>query len=451
MGGGPGGYVSALRAAQLGLKTALVEREKLGGVCLNTGCIPSKTLLDTTEIFQRAMEGGKHGIISKGLSLDWTILQKRRAKVVAKLSGGVGHLLKKAGVVVIRGTATIPAPGSVVVGEERLSTRTIVLATGSTPMALPAVPFGNKRVIDSTVALELKEVPQRLAVIGGGAIGLELGSVYHRAGTKVTLFEWEDEILPTMDKELARALRKRLLKGGMQIRTGTGATGVKVGEKGAELSWRSGEEEGVVEVDYVLVAVGRKPSNGGIDLAALGVETDGRGFVLVNEEMETTTKGIYAIGDLVPGPMLAHKASEEGVVAAETISGKRARMEYDHIPTVVYTDPEFAAVGMTEKEANDKGIETRVGVFPLVASGRATALGETEGMTKVVAAREGGEILGVHLLAPHASELIGEAVMAMGFRGDAEDMGILVHAHPTLSESLKEAALAATDMGALHI
>lgn len=450
IGAGPGGYVAALRAARLGLSTAVVEKGALGGVCLNTGCIPSKALLDSTELFWEVREGNAHGVVTSGLELDWTALQKRRGRVVGRLTGGVGLLLKKAGVEVVEGAASVPAPDRVVVGERTLATRNVLLATGSVPVELPHIKFDGEAVISSEEALVLPSPPRRLAVVGGGAIGLELGSVYARAGSSVTVYELTDALVPTMDADVGAGLEKALRRQGLEINTGTTVEGAERTGAGVRVRWRRGEEEGEDEVDRLLVAVGRRPNAGGIDLDALGVRRDGRGFVEVDSGMRTSRPGVWAIGDLVPGPMLAHKASEEGVVAAERMAGMAAEMEYRTVPSVVYTNPEGAGVGLTEAEAAERG-EVAVGRFPLQASGRALAMGHTEGFAKVVADAPTGEILGVHVLAPKGSEIIGEAVLAMGFDGVAGDIGHLVHAHPTLSEALKEAALGATPEGAIHV
>lgn len=451
VGAGPGGYVAALRAAALGLAVTVVEREALGGVCLNTGCIPSKALLDSTEAYWEVREGNTHGVVADGLRLDWTALQKRRARVVGRLTAGVGHLLQKAGVTVVSGVAQVPAPGKVVVAGEELAAAHILLATGSRPVELPHIPFDGERVISSTEALTLSEPPARLGVVGGGAIGLELGSVYARAGSAVKVYELLDRLVPNMDADIGAGLERALAKQGLEIHTSTAVAGAKAHAGGVTVRWRGPDGEGEDEFDQLLVAVGRRPWAGGIDLEALGVATDEAGFVVVDEGMRTSVPGIWAIGDLVPGPMLAHKASEEGVVAAAGVAGQSAAMEYKTVPWVVYTEPEAAGVGMTAAEAEATGMAVKVGQFPLAASGRALAMGRPEGFAKVVAAADGGEILGVHLLAPRASELIGEAGLALGFMGVAGDIGHLAHAHPSLSEALKEAALAATPHGAVHI
>ena len=450
VGAGPGGYVCALRAAQLGLKVAVVEKEKAGGTCLNVGCIPSKALLDSTEIFSEIKENNEHGIETKEAIMNWGTLQKRREGIVNNLTSGVEFLLKKAKIDYFEGCAQVKSRHTVVVGRSNLATKNVVLATGSKPIEIPFLPFDGQKIIDSTQALSQEKIPKDMIVVGGGYIGLEMASVYNRIGTKVTVIEMMDTIVPLMDPDISKQLKKSLKKQGIKFKTSTKVTGCKKTKKNIILNLEKNNKKDKQTAEQVLVAVGRTPNRGGINLEALGVKTNERGFVTIDEKMETSQEGIYAIGDLVPGPMLAHKASEEGVVVAERIAGKHTTFNYELIPSVVYTHPEGASIGRNANELKKAGLEFKTGMFPFSASGRAMAIGCTEGFVKVLADKKTDEILGVHILGPKASELIGEAAMAMGFCGTAEDVGIFIHAHPTLSEALKEASLEASGHGAIH-
>lgn len=450
IGAGPGGYVCALRAAQLGLKVAVVEKKKAGGTCLNVGCIPSKALLDSTEIFSEISPGNEHGIEVSKANINWSTLQSRREKIVTQLTGGVEFLLKKAKVDYYQGFADVKSCYTVVVGRNNLATKNVVLATGSTPVEIPFLPFDGEHVISSTEALNQSNIPKSLIVVGGGYIGLEMASVYSRIGTHVTVIEMMDRIVPLMDTDISKQLQKSLRKQGIKFKTSTKVTDCKKAKNKIILNLEKNKKTSTQEADQVLVAVGRRPNAGGINLNALGVTMDERGFVSVNQNMETSIPGIYAIGDLVPGPMLAHKASEEGVVVAERIAGKQTTLDYSLIPSVVYTHPEGASIGRTADELKKANVEFKTGMFPFSASGRAMAIGCTEGFVKVLADSKTDKVLGVHILGPKASELISEAAMVMGFCGTAEDIGVFIHAHPTLSEALKEAALEASGHGAIH-
>jgi len=459
IGSGPGGYVAAIRAAQLGLSTCLVERfSSLGGTCLNVGCIPSKALLESSELFDRARQGfAQHGILlGQAPTLDLQAMQARKAEVVRALTDGVAGLMKKNKVTVVRGRGRLLGPGRVQVrGEagdpEVLETRAIILATGGQPVDLPFLKRDGVRVLNSTDALGLTEVPGHLVVVGAGAVGLELGSVWRRLGARVTVVELLPQITPFADKQMARVLQRALKAQGMEIRLKTGVTEARVREGGVSLTLKAGAdgEPERLTCDRVLVAVGRRPFMDGLGLAELGVALTESGHVKVDEKLRTSVAGIYAVGDLVPGPALAHKAAEEGVAAAEIIAGGDGHLRHDLVPSVVYTAPELAMVGLTEAQARERGHKVRVGKFLFRANGRAKALGEEDGMVKVVAHADTDRILGVHMVGPRVSELVAEAVVAMAFYGSAEDLARTIHAHPTLTEAVKEAALA-VDGRAIH-
>jgi dihydrolipoamide dehydrogenase len=448
IGGGPGGYVAAIRAAQLGMSVACVDdRGSLGGVCLNVGCIPSKALLDSSELYWLARHRfADHGVQLAGVELDLPAMMSRKTKVVRGLTQGIKGLFKKNGVEWVEGRGSIEAPGRVRVEEDGTSrvveAARVLVATGSAPVELAALPFDGRRVISSTEALALERVPRRLLVIGAGAIGLELGSVWARLGSDVTVVEFLDRIAPAMDRALARQLQKTLEKQGIAFRLGTRATGVAMRDDEVVVALEQGGATTQVAADVVLVAVGRRPLTDGLGLAELGVEIDARGFVVVNAHWETTVPGIFAIGDVVPGPMLAHKAEEEGIACAERMTGRAGHVNYDVIPNVIYTWPELASAGLTEAEAKERGHEVRTGSFPFMANGRARCLGDVDGGVTVVADADTDRVLGVHVLGPRASDLIAEAVVVMEFGGSAEDLARTVHAHPTLPEAMKEAALA---------
>ncbi len=452
IGGGPAGYVAALRAAQLGLDTAVIdERETFGGTCLNVGCIPSKALLESSHRFAGAsQELAGHGVVTGKVRLDLGVMQKRKDEIVSRVTKGVAALLWKGKIKTYTGRARLAGPGQVVVSEKeelRLTAKHIIIATGSVSATLPGIEFDGQRIGTSTEALEYDEVPKHLVVIGAGAIGLELGSVWSRLGAKVTVLEYLDRILPGMDLATAKAAQKVLESQGMTIDLGVRVTGAATTKTGCTIK---ADGRSPLRCSHVLVAVGRKPYTEGLDLDTVGIELDGRGRSPVTEHFATSADGIYAIGDVIQGPMLAHKASDEGVACVERIVTGYGHVNYDAIPSIVYTSPEVAGVGKTEEELKEAGVPYRKGAFPFLASGRAHALGDTTGQVKILAHKETDRILGVHIIGPHAGDLIAEAAVAIEFGASSEDLARACHAHPTLAESLKEAALA-VDGRALHI
>jgi len=452
IGAGPGGYVAAIRAAQLGMRVACVEKEKaLGGTCLNIGCIPSKALLDSSELYWQARRGlAVHGIRASGVELDLAAMMARKDKVVRGLTQGVAGLFKKNRVEWVSGTARLAGPGRVQVGERTLETARVLLATGSEPMPLRGLAFDGERIVTSTEALALAGVPQRMLVIGAGAVGLELGSVWSRLGAQVTVVEFMDEIVPTMDRGMATQLRRALERQGIGFRLETSATAAERTARGVRVTLEAKGQRGDEEADVVLVAIGRRPYLAGLGATEVGVALDERGRVRVNERFETSVPGVFAIGDAIAGPMLAHKAEEEGIAAVELMAGVAGHVNYDAIPSVVYTAPELASVGLSEEEAARRGVAVAVGAFPFMANGRARCLGETDGGVKVLADAKTDRIVGLHILGPRASDLIAEAAVAVEFGASAEDVARSVHAHPTLPEAIKEAALAAGKR-AIHI
>jgi dihydrolipoamide dehydrogenase len=457
IGAGPGGYVAAIRAAQLGLRTACIEKyESLGGTCLNVGCIPSKALLDSSEHFDNARHTfAAHGIKAE-VSLDLPTMLARKDGVVKELTRGVAGLFKKNKVDRVLGTARIVSATEVEVtgaGEpQRLATKRILIATGSKPAGLPGIAFDGQRIIHSTEALTLPEVPGRLLVIGAGAIGLELGSVWRRLGAEVTVLEYMDRIVPLMDAGCGKLLLRALEKQGMKFRFGVSAKSARVegGKVHVEVAPAAGGETTTEVADVLLVAVGRRPNTQGLGLEALGIALDAKGRIPVDAHWQTSVAGIYAIGDVIAGPMLAHKAEEEGVAVAEHMAGLPGHVAYDCIPNVVYTWPEFASVGLTEEEAKAQGRAVNVGTFPFLANGRAKAMGEKDGQVKILADAATDRIVGAHIIGPRASDLIAELVVAMEFGASAEDVARSVHAHPTLPEAVKEAAMAVAKR-AIHI
>ncbi|WP_454018844.1 dihydrolipoyl dehydrogenase [Azospirillum sp. Marseille-Q6669] len=456
VGGGPGGYVCAIRAAQLGFKVACVEkRSALGGTCLNVGCIPSKALLAASEKYEEAKHGlAKFGIKVGGVELDLPGMLSHKDKVVKENTGGIEFLFKKNKIAWLKGAGRITAPNTVEV--EGIGTITaskaIVIATGSEVTPLPGIEIDEQKIVSSTGALELPEVPKRLVVIGGGVIGLELGSVWGRLGAEVTVVEFLDRILPTMDGEVSKQMQRILGKQGMTFKLGSKVTGAKVTNTGVTLSVEpaAGGAAEEVEADVVLVAIGRRAFTNGLGLDAVGVEMDNRGRVKIGAHFETNVPGIYAIGDVVEGPMLAHKAEEEGVALAELLAGQAGHVNHDLVPGVVYTWPEVAAVGKTEEELKAAGVAYKAGKFPFTANGRARASGTTDGFVKILADARTDKVLGVHMVGPNVSEMVAELAVAMEFSASAEDIARTCHAHPTLSEVTKEAALA-VDGRALHI
>jgi dihydrolipoamide dehydrogenase len=449
IGAGPGGYVAAIRAAQLGLSVALVEKDAaLGGTCLNVGCMPSKALLESSELYARlGADAAAHGVTVGAVTLDLAAMMARKDQVVADLTRGIALLMKKNKVAVHRGVGRLDGPGRVVVtvpggADTVLEARSVLLATGSVPVELPFLPFDGVRVVTSTEALSFEAVPASLAVIGAGAVGLEMASVWSRLGAAVTVIELLPQITPFADADAAKELQRALKKQGIAFQLGAKVTGATVGDEGVVLTVEDKRGKALeVAAERVLVAVGRRPYVDGLGLESAGLKTDQRGRIAVDAGFRTGAAGVYAIGDLVEGPMLAHKAEEEGVAVAEILAGMPGLVNPATIPSVVYTHPELAQVGLTESQAASGGRELRVGRFPFKASGRAKAMGETAGLVKVIADAKTDRILGVHMVGPRVSELIGEAVLGMEFSAAAEDIARTVHAHPTLSEALKEAAL----------
>ena len=459
IGSGPGGYVSAIRCAQLGFKTALIEKyDTLGGTCLNVGCIPSKALLDSSEHFHNAKHNfTEHGIEVSGLKANLEQMISRKADVVSQTCNGIKFLMDKNKIDVHYGMGSFVDKNTVKVldkdGKETLlSTKNTIIATGSKPNYFPGMEPDKKRIITSTEALKMTEIPKKLLVIGGGVIGLELGSVYARLGAEVEVIEFADRIIPTMDKTLAKELTKALKKEGFKFNLQHKVQSVvNNGDSVTLKALNKKDEEVTFEADYCLVAVGRKAYTEGLGLENVGLTANNRGQVEVNDHLQTSVPNIYAIGDVVRGAMLAHKAEEEGVFVAETIAGQKPHMNYDLIPGVVYTWPEVAAVGKTEEELKEAGMEYKVGSFPIKALGRARASIDTAGIIKILADKNTDEVLGVHMVAPRAADLIMEAVVAMEYRASAEDIARICHPHPTYSEGVKEAALDATEVRALHV
>ena len=460
IGSGPGGYVAAIRCAQVGLKTAIIEKYNvLGGTCLNVGCIPSKALLDSSEHYHNAAHAfAEHGIELDNLKVNLEQMIKRKAGVVKANNDGITYLMKKNKIDTYYGLGSFVNKNTIKITdaegkEQQIETKNTIIATGSKPTTLPFLPIDKKRIITSTEALELKEVPKNMIIIGGGVIGLELGSVYARLGAKVQVIEYMDSIIPTMDralgKELMRVLKKTL---GFEFFMSHKVTGATTKGKTVKVTAENPKgEEVTFEGDYVLVSVGRKPYTEGLGLENAGVQMGERGMIAVNDHLETNVPGIYAIGDVVRGAMLAHKAEEEGVMVAEQLVGQKPHINYNLIPGVVYTWPEVAGVGFTEEQLKEQGRAYKSGSFPFKASGRAKASGDTDGFVKVLADKETDEILGVHMIGPRIADLIAEAVTAMEFRASAEDVARMSHAHPTFAEAMKEACLAATDNRAIHI
>jgi dihydrolipoamide dehydrogenase len=459
IGSGPGGYVAAIRAAQLGMKTAIIEKySTLGGTCLNVGCIPSKALLDSSEHYHNAAHTFQtHGINLSDLKIDLPQMISRKDDVVKQNVDGIQFLMKKNKIDVHHGMGSFVNANTVKVTKEdgsdtEIQGKNIIIATGSKPASLPFIPLDKQRVITSTEALKMKEIPKHLIVIGGGVIGMELGSVYGRLGAKVSVVEFMDSIIPTMDKTMGKELQKSLKKIGFEFYLKHKVTAVE--NLGEEVLVKADNGKGeIVEIkgDYVLVSIGRKPFTAGLNAQAAGVKITERGQIEVNDHLQTSVPHIYAIGDVVKGAMLAHKAEEEGVYVAETIAGQKPHINYLLIPGVVYTWPEVAAVGYTEEQLKEQGRKYKTGKFPFLASGRARASMDTDGLVKVLADADTDEILGVHMIGPRTADMIAEAVVAMEFRASAEDISRMSHAHPTYTEAFKEACLAATDNRALHV
>ena len=456
LGSGPGGYVSAIRCAQLGMKTALVEKyATLGGTCINVGCIPSKALLDSSEHYHAAVHSFElHGINIDPPKIDFAKMIERKAGVVSTTCDGIDYLMNKNNIDVLRGFGSLKDKNTVVVAGEKtteVSAKHIILATGSKPIELPFAKFDKERVISSTEALSLKEIPKHMIVIGGGVIGLELGSVYKRLGAEVTVLEYANSIIPTMDSAMGKELMRSLKKIGMKFSLSTKASNVtRDGDVVKVTATNKKGEEVSFDGDYCLVAVGRGAYTAKLGLENVGISTDERGRIAVNDHLQTAVPNIYAIGDVVRGAMLAHKAEEEGVFVAESIAGEKPHINYNLIPGIVYTWPEVAAVGKTEEELKESGVAYKSGSFPMRALGRSRASGDIDGVVKVLADKATDEVLGVHIVAARAADIIMEAVTAMEFRASAEDIARICHGHPTYTEALKEAALAATANRAIH-
>lgn len=454
IGGGPGGYVAAIRAAQLGLKVACVEkRGALGGTCLNVGCIPSKALLHSSELFEEMGHAAEHGIKVGKLDVDIKAMMARKDKVVLDLTKGIEGLFKKNKVEYFKGHGTIVGPDAVKIDDsDMLKAGKIIIATGSEVMPLPGVTIDEKKIVSSTGALELSEIPAHLVVVGGGVIGLELGSVWRRLGSKVTVVEFLDRIVPGTDSEVAKQFQRILEKQGIEFKLGTKVTAVDAKGKTATLTLEpaAGGKKEELKADVVLVAIGRRPHTDKLGLDKVGVKLDERGRVIVNNHFQTNIPSIYAIGDVIAGPMLAHKAEEEGVAVAETIAGQAGHINYDAIPGVIYTAPEVATVGKSEDELKKEGVAYKVGKFPFLANSRGRAVGLTDGFVKILADAKTDRVLGVHIIGPDAGTLIAEAVLAMEYGASSEDIARTCHAHPTLNEAVKEAALA-VDSRAIHI
>ena len=459
IGSGPGGYVAALRCAQLGFKTALIEKySTLGGTCLNVGCIPSKALLDSSEHFENAKHNfANHGIIIDAPKADLGRMIARKNEVVDQTTKGINFLMDKNKVTVFEGLGSFESATKIKISKkdgssESIESKYTIIATGSKPSSLPFITLDKERIITSTEALNLKEIPKHLVVIGGGVIGLELGSVYLRLGSQVTVVEFMDKIIPTMDGSLSKELTKVLKKQGMKFMLSTGVQSVERNGDSVKVTAKDKKGEEVsVEGDYVLVSVGRKPYTEGLGLENAGVDLDERGRVKVNDHLQTNVANIYAIGDVVKGAMLAHKAEEEGVFVAETLAGQKPHINYHLIPGVVYTWPEVAGVGKTEEQLKEEGVAYKVGSFPMRALGRSRASGDIDGLIKVLADEKTDEILGVHMIGARAADMIAEAVIAMEFRASAEDIARSSHAHPTFTEAIKEACLDATGKRSIHM
>lgn len=457
IGAGPGGYVAAIRAAQLGMKVACVEkRNTLGGTCLNVGCIPSKALLNSSHKFEEARDHFKaHGIEIPAPKINVKQMLKNKDDVVDGLTKGIAMLFKKNKVEHIIGTGAITGKNEVTVtGDKKqtLTTKNILIATGSEVMPLPGVEIDEKKIVSSTGALDIAKVPEHLVVVGGGYIGLEMGSVWRRLGSKVTVVEFADKIVPAMDEEIGKALNRALKKQGMEFKLSTKVTAAKNTKNGVDLTLEqaAGGKGEILSCDVVLVSIGRRPFTDKLGLENVGIKTDNRGRIPVNAHFQTSVENIYAIGDVIEGPMLAHKAEEDGVVCVEMMAGQSGHVDYNKVPAVVYTHPEVATVGRTEEQLKAEGVEYKIGKFPFMANSRARANVDTEGMVKIIADAKTDLLLGVHIIGPEAGTMIAEAVAVMEFGGSAEDIARICHAHPTLNEAVKEAAMA-VGSGAIHI
>lgn len=451
IGAGPGGYVGAIRGAQLGLKTAVVEKDKtLGGTCLNVGCIPSKALLQSSELYHEALHGFEnHGIVANEIKLNLDVMMARKNKIVSDLTGGIEFLFKKNKITSLKGYGKITGTNTVEITaadgtKSSVQAKNIVIATGSVPVELPFLKFDEKKIVSSTGALALDHIPKEMIVVGGGVIGLEMGSVWARLGSKVTVVEYADKICAMMDQDTVNVLVRSMKKMGVTFMTSTKVTGSKSAGGRVELEYEklTDSSKGSIQGDVVLVSTGRKPFTEGLGLETVGITKDDRGRVQINSHYQTNVPNIFAIGDVVVGPMLAHKAEEEGVAVAEFIATGYGHVNYNTVPSVIYTHPEVASVGLTEEECKAKGLEYNSGKFPFAANGRAKAKGATEGFVKILADKNTDRIIGAHIVGAGASELLGELVVAMEFGGSSEDVARSFHSHPTMSEVIREAALA---------
>jgi len=459
IGSGPGGYVAAIRCAQLGMKTAIIEKyDTLGGTCLNVGCIPSKALLDSSEHYHNAAHTFEtHGIELDNLKVNLEQMIERKRGVVEDNVNGIAFLMKKNKIDVHHGLGSFIDKNTIKVTdtegkESKVETDKVIIATGSKPASLPFIEIDKKRIITSTEALELTEVPKHMIVIGGGVIGMELGSVYGRLGSEISVVEFMDDIIPSMDKTMGKELKKSLKKLGFNFYLGHKVTEVKGNSKSVTVTAENKKGENIeIKGDYCLVSIGRKPYTEGLGLDNVGIKTDDKGRIEVDKHLKTSADNIYAIGDVIKGAMLAHKAEEEGSFVAEVMAQEKPHINYNLIPGVVYTWPEVASVGYTEEQLKEKGTSYKTGSFPFKASGRARASMDTDGLVKVLADKNTDEILGVHMIGPRTADMIAEAVVAMEYRASAEDISRMSHAHPTYTEAFKEACLAATDNRALHI
>ncbi len=464
IGAGPAGYVAAIRCAQLGMKTACIDdwlnqqgKPALGGTCLNAGCIPSKALLESSEYYIDLLDSSVHpGISMKDIALDLVQIQAEKNRVVSELTGGIESLFKANGITSFAGRAQLLANRQIIITQKnsktskKLSASNIIIATGSRPIDIPAARIDGKMIVDSQSALNFDQVPNRLGIIGAGVIGLEMGSVWQRFGSNVTILEALDSFLPAADRDIAALAQVAYRTQGLEIKIGACVTASQTHNKSVTVSFTEADESHVLEVDKLIVAVGRRPYTEGLAPAETGLLVDEGGFIHVNEHLMTNLPNVYAVGDVVPGPMLAHKGSAEGIAVAEHIAGNIGRVNYSTIPSIIYTEPEIAWAGQTEDSLKKSGINTRSGSFPFSASGRARAMGKTSGMVKIITEEKTDEILGVYIIGAHASELIAEAVLAMEYRATAEDLALTIHGHPTLSETVHEAALAVNGE-AIHI
>jgi dihydrolipoamide dehydrogenase len=448
IGGGPAGYVGAIRAAQLGMKVACIEkRGTLGGTCLNVGCIPSKALLESSEkLAETKHEIQKHGITCDNIAFDLDTMMQRKNNIVADLNKGIESLFKKNKITYFQGLATLKSKNEVLIKSEKditIAAEKILIATGSSVMDIPNVIIDEEKIISSTGALKLNKIPKTMVVIGAGAIGLEMGSVWQRLGTEVTIVEYLDVITATMDIDVSKQLHKSLEKQGLKFMLSTKLISAKINGKNVdiELESKNGDDKQKISADCLLIAVGRKPNTEGLGLENVGIECDDRGRVKIDNNFATNVKNIFAVGDVVIGPMLAHKAEEEAIAAVEIMHGQSGHVNYNAIPSVIYTWPEAASVGYTEMEVKNQNIEVNIGKFPFLANSRARTSGYTDGFVKIIARKDNDEVLGVHIVGPHAGTLIAEAVLAMEYKASSEDIARTCHAHPTLNESLKEAAL----------